>query len=61
MARPRSKKSKLSFSGIGLDKHEEEQLIARLDERDISFRWLQRKLVRDWLKEAKALPKKEII
>lgn len=51
MARPRSKHSTLPFAGIGLERHEEEELKNQLQVKDISYRSLQRTLVRAWLAE----------
>lgn len=53
MARPRKKNSKNSLGGLGMETYEDETINKRLAERDISLRWLIRKLLRDWLKETK--------
>lgn len=51
MARPRDKKSKLSFAGLGLKPEEDDQLKVLLKEQDLSVRQLVRALVRQWMVE----------
>lgn len=51
MARPKNKKSKGTFNNIGLTPDEDDKLVKLLDEKDISYRQLQRALTRQWINE----------
>jgi hypothetical protein len=47
--KPRAKNSTLSYSGWGLTPEEDKQVIAALEEKDISAKQLVRALVKQWL------------
>jgi hypothetical protein len=51
MARPKSKKSDLSFGGYGLKPEEDKELMKLLESKGISAKMLVRNLLRQWVKE----------
>ena len=57
MARKRKKNSTYPFSGLGLEKEEEEKLIKLLKIKDSSATRLKRALVRQWIKDNEHLIK----
>lgn len=51
MARKKSKNSKIPFDGLGLEPHEEVELLRLLKLKDMKMNQLKRALVRKWMED----------